>query len=316
MVRQNFKILVVDDTEDIRELLYLRLVADGYDCVLAKDGEEGLQLAREAQPDLILLDLMMPGLDGYEVCRQLKASPLTRRIPVIFLSARSEIVDRVQGLSLGAVDYISKPFDARELRARIEVALRTKQALDTLEQANRELHAFSVTDPLTGLYNRRYLEQQLAQELNDPRRDGVAAACLLLDLDHFKQINDTWGHLAGDEIIRQFGCLIREHTRKGDVVARFGGDEFAVLMTGLTPHGARCAAEKIRARVEEATFVADGTPLKLTTSIGATCFTLGRRVPLVDILQEADRALYQAKAIRNTVVLSEARVADHQVVES
>ena len=306
---RGFRILCVDDTEDIRTLLRLRLRAEGYDTLVAPDGESALELAGEAQPDLILLDLMMPGMDGYEVCRRLKGSAATRRIPVIFLTARTEIVDRVAGLSLGAVDYVNKPFDARELLARVQVALRTKQAMDNLERANSELQVSSVTDALSGLYNRRFFEVRLQEELANCERDGVTAACLILDLDRFKLINDTYGHLGGDAVIRQFAELLRGLTRKGDIAARFGGDEFALMLAGVTTAGALAAAEKIRAAVERHVFAINGEPVKVSTSIGVTTFPLGRHTRVDQIIDQADRALYRAKVARNMVAASDAVIA-------
>jgi diguanylate cyclase (GGDEF)-like protein len=296
-----FQILAIDDADDVRQLLGLCLRADGYQYLEASNGADGLRLASEHRPDLILLDLVMPDLDGLEVLRRLKRAPATRRIPVIFLSARGEIVDRVQGLSLGASDYLAKPFDFRELLARVEVALRTKEAIDSLEQANSALRMTVATDTLTGLHNRRHFDTRLKEELSDQRRSGVPAACLLLDGDHFKAINDAYGHLAGDAVLRRFGQLLRDRTRKEDVVARFGGDEFAILLIGADRRAARATAEKIRALVEAAPFEVGGRTLRVTTSIGVACFELGSATSGRTVLEDADRALYQAKAVRNRV---------------
>ena len=309
MAREKFRILCVDDTEDIRELLRMRLRAAGHEAFTAADGESGLELAHTIQPDLILLDLMMPGLSGYEVCQRLKESPTTRRIPIIFLTARSEIDDRVRGLELGAVDYIGKPFDASELMARLRVALRTKQTLDDLEQTNSELRRSSVTDALSGLYNRRHFEECLERELESCEREGVMAACLIIDLDHFKQVNDTHGHLGGDAVIRQFADLLRSLTRKGDVAARFGGDEFALMLAGVTAQGALAAAEKIRAAVALTAFAANGEVVALTASIGLTTFPLGHGTRVDQIIDQADRALYQAKVTRNRVAAAPEAIA-------
>jgi diguanylate cyclase (GGDEF)-like protein len=305
VTEQRFRILVVDDTPDVRDLLRYTLIAQGYDCLVAEDGPAGLEQAARDVPDLILLDLMMPGMDGYEVCRRLKGAPGTRRIPVIFLTARAEVPDRVRGLSLGAVDFIAKPFDPRELTARVDVALRTKQAMDSLERTNVELRTSSSTDALTGLYNRRHFEQRLSDELSNAEREGVPAACLMLDLDHFKRINDTYGHLSGDAVLRRFAQIMTQITRKGDLAARFGGEEFVMLLTGVTPTSARSVAEKIRRSVQQATFPLDDASIKVTTSIGVACFRLGRQIQPQQIVDQADRALYRAKRTRNRVEIAE-----------
>jgi diguanylate cyclase (GGDEF)-like protein len=301
MGERGFRILAIDDTRDVREVLQACLTVEGYLFLAAADGPEGLTLARETQPDLILLDLLMPEMDGFEVCRRLKDAPDIRRIPVIFLTARSQVADRVQGLSLGAVDFVAKPFDLRELVARVEAALRTKQALEALERANDELQTASVTDPLTGLYNRRHFEARLAEELKNGDRRGVPAACFLLDVDHLKEVNDVYGHLAGDAMLREFAGVIRQRTRKGDVAARLGGDEFALLLIGVTPATAQAAAERVRSAVEAAEFRFQGAPIPMTASVGASFFPLGERTRPEAVLEQADRALYQAKQTRNRV---------------
>jgi diguanylate cyclase (GGDEF)-like protein len=249
---------------------------DEFDCQTAPDGPSGIEQALAWKPDLILLDVMMPVMDGYEVCQRLKSDPATRRIPVIFLTARTEVVDRVRGLQIGAVDFIAKPFDPRELRARIDVALRTKLAIDQLEHANIALKHRSSRDALTGLYNRAFFEECLGNDLASPDVAGATAACLMLDLDHFKEINDRFGHLAGDEILRRFAAVIRENVRRTDIAARLGGDEFVVLMFGVGPHAAHAAGEKIRLAVERERFEIPGhDAVSVTVSVGVAPITLG-----------------------------------------
>jgi two-component system cell cycle response regulator len=304
--QRGFRILLIEDAgDDDRELLRSCFLSEGYSFLAAANGQEGLALASEAQPDLILLDSILPDLDGHEVCRRLKQAPATRRIPVVFLSAHSDVADRVRGLGLGAVDYLAKPFDVREMLARVQAALRTKQALDSLERANSELQAFSLTDPLTGLFNRHYFEEQLTAELENLDRGGVRAACLLIDIDHLKDINDTYGHLAGDAALRRLAKIIRRRTRTSDLAARFGGDEFAVLMVGTSSLGARVAAENLRSCVEQATLALHGTVVSMTASVGLACFPLGQQKRIRVILEQADRALYRAKATRNRVEVVE-----------
>ncbi len=296
------RILVVDDSETNLLLLSSILQLDGYDIETVQSGPEALQEAWLRIPDLVLLDIMMPEMSGLEVCQLLKADERTSDVPVIFLTALGDVPDRVAGLEVGGDDYIAKPFHPDELRARIRAALRTKQARDQLRRERESLASQAVTDPLTGVYNRRMLETRLAEEVTRSRRYGHSLTCLMLDLDHFKRINDEHGHPTGDTMLRQFADLTQSCLRGSDVLARYGGEEFVILVTETGLEGATTTAEKVRRAIEEHRFRgANGQGLRLTTSIGIAELQPEESAP--EVLARADKALYEAKRTgRNRVV--------------
>lgn len=231
-------ILVADDDPDIRRLIARLLRAAGYAVSLATDGAEALRMAREETPDLLLLDVSMPGSDGYAVCREIQMeNPVAP--PVIFLTALTEMQDRVTGLDSGAVDYIVKPFAAADLAARVRAALRTKAERDVLAAA-------AATDPLTGLPNRRQLDVRAEEAIKHSQRHDRPLACLMIDVDHFKRVNDTFGHAAGDTVLRSVADRLRGFARASDVAARFGGEEFVLLLLETDEAEAMAVAERIR----------------------------------------------------------------------
>lgn len=287
------KILVIDDSPDALAVVQVRLAKEGVQVVCAEGGLAGLDAARSEKPDLILLDLDMPDLSGFEVCRALKADPELCMIPVLFLSGSSTPEDKVKGLDLGAVDYVTKPFDAFELRARVRAALRTKHLQDLLIE-----HAS--LDPLTELPNRRALMERLRQEWARLQRHGGSLAFIMADIDHFKRVNDTYGHLVGDRLLREVARTIAGECRDADLPARFGGEEFAVLVPDETAEGAARLAERCRRKIEEIRLVANRQSLSATVSFGVADGT-GLELPEA-LIQRADKALYEAKAAgRNTV---------------
>lgn len=287
------KILVIDDSPDALAVVQVRLAKEGVQVVCAEGGLAGLDAARSEKPDLILLDLDMPDLSGFEVCRALKADPELCMIPVLFLSGSSTPEDKVKGLDLGAVDYVTKPFDAFELRARVRAALRTKHLQDLLIE-----HAS--LDPLTELPNRRALMERLRQEWARMQRHGGSLAFIMADIDHFKRVNDTYGHLVGDRLLREVARTIARECRDADLPARYGGEEFAVLVPDETAEGAARLAERCRRKIEEIRLVANRQSLSATVSFGVADGT-GLELPEA-LIQRADKALYEAKAAgRNTV---------------
>ena len=234
-------ILVADDDPDIRELIARILEFSGHTVSTVSNGTAVLEAVPRLQPDLVILDVSMPGADGYEVCRQLQDAGPTAP-PVIFLTAHGTTSDRVTGLDLGAVDYVVKPFETAELSARVRAALRQKAARDALA-------AEAAVDGLTGLLNRRELDTRAGELIALARRYGRALSCVMIDLDHFKRINDHYGHAAGDQVLREVAQRIRAACRSSDVAARYGGEEFMLLLPDTEVQGAVTVAEKLRTLV-------------------------------------------------------------------
>jgi diguanylate cyclase (GGDEF)-like protein len=251
------KILVVDDVPVNVQLLTTYLTSVGYHVITARDGQEALTKVSASQPDLILLDVMMPKLNGFEVCERIKKDPVTRIIPVIMVTALNEIEDKIKATEAGADDFISKPFNKLELLTRVKSLLRIKQLHDELnakvrelEQARERLRQLAITDGLTGLYNHRYFKEHLEQELNRARRHQLRVSVVMIDIDHFKKFNDTYGHPAGDFILRSIARLLKENIRKIDLAARYGGEEFCLVLVETNKKAAGVAAEKVRRLVE------------------------------------------------------------------
>ncbi len=280
-----FSVLVVDDDPDKRMLLTVALQMAGYEVRTANDGEEGLQAVESFQPDLIITDVMMPKMDGYELARRVRANPVTRFLPIIIqTAARNDAQDIRRGSEVGALGYITDPTDIDMLLARARTLLDFKHYLDTCEEA-------AFTDHLTGLANRRRFERQLEREVSRTLRYGRPFCLLLLDIDNFKLVNDTYGHEAGDEVIRRLALTLQAGTRGIDLAARIGGEEFAVILPETDFEGGLDVAERLRAAISETEISPAGT---ITASFGVAEFPLcaaGGR----ELLAVADVALYQAK---------------------
>ncbi len=290
------RVLVIDDSESIHRLIDARLRPDGLQVTGEVAPEVGITRAVSDQPDLILLDIGLPGIDGFEVCRRLQEHPATRHIPIIFLTGTADVDSKVRGLDLGAVDFVTKPFDQVELRARVRAALRTKRLQDMLEQQ-------SFLDGLTGLWNRAYLDKRLEAELNVARRYGRALSLVMADIDGFKRLNDTYGHLFGDVVLQGISEGLRGYARRSDIVARYGGEEFAILLTDTGTKSAKYVSERLRISAESRNFEVKGVPVSVTASFGVVCCedVVGELTPEA-MIAAADRALYASKdAGRNCV---------------
>ena len=298
------KILLIDDSPEAIAIARARLVRDNYEVIHATDGKAGLATASKEKPDLILLDVDLPDTSGFEICRLLKSDPELSMIPVIFLTGSTDTTDKVKGLDLGAVDYVLKPFDSYELSARVRAALRTKHLQDLLIK-----HA--QIDPLTELWNRRALMDRLAQEWSRITRHGGVLACIMCDIDHFKQVNDTYGHRIGDEILRKVGEVLINTSRQSDFPARYGGDEFVVLVPDEDADGAYHLAERYREEISRIEVKAGKEIVSVTASFGVDD---SNGLPSVEALIEAvDAALYKAKhSNRNCVVVAEKQVLPTQ----
>ena len=292
-------VLVVDDTPAEADILADTL-ADAYDVLTASSGPAALELAMDRVPDLILLDAAMPGMDGYEVCRRLKLSPRTRSIPVIFVTALNQEEEETRGLSAGAIDYITKPIRTHIVLARVRNHLELKRYQDHLE-------ALSTTDALTGIGNRRRLDEALDREWRRAMRNSSPLALILLDIDQFKQFNDRYGHLAGDDCLRQLtGALAACSMRPADVVARCGGEEFVCLLPDTDEAGAAVVAARIQSRVAQLVIphASSSVSSQVTLSIGVAAMVPARDQAPTVLLQRSDEMLYEAKRTgRNRVAV-------------
>ena len=307
---QKKRILVVDDHEDNVEVLRARLEARGYEVEGASNGQEALDKAGGWSPDLILLDVMMPDMDGLEVVRRLKADRTLPFIPVIMQTALDSTERMVAGLEAGADDYVTKPINFAELEARVRSLLRIKKLQQALGDREKELSVMnekllhiSMTDGLTGVDNRRALEQRLHEMFEHSLRLHEHISCVMCDIDHFKKVNDTYGHAAGDEVLKQFASILKDEAREIDRVGRYGGEEFLLILPGTVLDSAVTFAERLRQRVEDNTFSFEGGTLKRTVSLGVASWPHPRIKGLEEMLKAADDALYVAKEMgRNRVV--------------
>ena len=309
-VESTSRILVVDDHEDNIELLRARLAAWGYVVESANNGLEALDMVQASPPDLILLDVMMPSIDGNEVARRIKQNPALPFIPIIMQTALDSTESKVEGLEAGADDYITKPIEFAELKARVRSMLRIKRLQLELEErerqlleANERLRHMSRTDALTGLENRRSIEKQLDMMFAHGERLSEPLSCVMFDLDRFKSVNDEHGHQAGDTVLKQFAAMLKHEAREIDIVGRYGGEEFIVLLPGTVLDAAVTFAERVRKQIESHTFVFDGGAIGRTVSIGVAGWPHPRVTHCYGLVRAADDALYVAKETgRNRVV--------------
>lgn len=302
-------ILIIDDSKLIRDQIREIVVAYGLatQIVEAADGMAGIKAALENSVDLILCDLEMPGLDGFKLLALVNAREELRGVPVIILSGHSKQEDKLRGLQQGASDYITKPFDTAELVARVRVHLKIKDLQDELKESNAQLAALSRTDPLTQLPNRRYLEETLVKETERARRTGQLLGLALLDIDHFKRVNDKYGHPQGDEVLRMVAEIIRSNIRPYDFAARFGGEEFVLLWPQLnSPDDAFRFAERLRVAISQQTFSGALIDLRVTVSLGLAFYPSSGISNVETLIEHADIALYRAKlGGRNCVILAD-----------
>jgi two-component system, cell cycle response regulator len=298
------RILVVDDNPDNAEIIATRLQFRGYLVDQAADGEQALREVAGNPPDLILLDVMLPGIDGYEIARRIKADQALPYIPIILVTARDTTQDKVTGLDAGADDYLTKPIDFPELEARVRSMLRIKRLQDELEQKNRELERLSISDGLTGLFNHRHVQQLLEEEFERAVRTRGRLTVTMLDLDRFKAVNDTFGHQAGDRILQELAELLRREAREVDKLGRYGGEEFIILLPDTGIEDAGVLLERVRRSVARFPFpVGADQPHRMTVSAGIASYPYPGVGDPQALLGFADQALYAAKrAGRNRVV--------------
>jgi len=300
MESNKFKILVIEDSKLNQEILK-RILKKQYNLNFAQDGIEALEKAKTEQPDLILLDLILPGIDGFEVLQELKKNDITRSIPVIIITGRTNPEEEVKGLQSGAVDYITKPFHEVVVKARVETQERILKQMRIIEE-------YGLIDTLTNIPNRRQFDQVLVREWNRSIRDKKPFSLLMIDVDHFKMYNDSYGHQQGDVALKAVAETITiSLKRKIDIAARWGGEEFAVLLPNTSTEGALLVGECIRENIESLSipFIVEGDDSyhNITVSIGAAVNDPLQSKSMFDLILQADKALYKAKDLgRNRVV--------------
>ncbi|MDM8520466.1 PleD family two-component system response regulator [Anaerolineales bacterium HSG6] len=305
-------ILAVDDKPENLDILVGHLnVTFGFTILVAQDGEKAISLTEQFTPDIILLDIMMPGIDGYETCRRLKLNPATKDIPVIFISALSETIDKVRGFEVGAVDYITKPFEYEEVFARVKTHLTLRYLQKYAEKKNeqlqqeiaerkrleKELHYLASVDGLTKVANRRFFDEYLDRQWQEMRQKKMSLALIMCDVDYFKQYNDIYGHLIGDDCLRQIAQSIYQVVAtETSLVARYGGEEFAIILTNTSLEEAYKTAQSIQNKIAHLQIVHEQSEIGpyLTVSMGISSIVPDNQTPhrLIDI---ADKMLYQAK---------------------
>ena len=292
------KVLIVDD-DPLNRLVLEKTLKGEHDVFLVESGEKALTFVKTTQVDLIILDVVMPGIDGYEVLVQLKENPITQSIPIIFISANQSHEDESKGLELGAMDYIIKPFSASIVRVRVRNQLLIKQKNDLLE-------VLASIDGLTEIPNRRYLDENLAREWRRSKRSGTPLSVLLMDIDHFKRYNDCYGHRAGDKCLKDVAQALTAQCKRGsDFIARYGGEEFAAVLPEMNKHEAMEFANKLRNAVNALNIEHKGSlnADHITISIGIATSQRGKVYAEQTLLEEADLGLYAAKdAGRDRVV--------------
>ena len=289
------RVLVADDDAVTRDYIAELLRSHGMTVETAEDGQKAIAKARDGNLDIVLLDIVMPGLDGLDCCRLIKGIMGDSFLPIVLLTAKSDTDSRVTGLRIGADDYVCKPFDERELLARINNLLRIKRMHDHINDAKEKLATLAVQDELTSLYNYRYLHTRLGEEFKRAERYREPLACVMLDIDHFKRVNDRYGHDAGDAALREVAVRLLKAVREVDVVARYGGEEFLLVLPSTNFSGALSVAERVWQMVGADPIVMPSGPERISVSLGVAVYP-SRDIKSKDqLLKASDRALYQAK---------------------
>ncbi len=310
------KVLLVEDDPIQASATKEILRKAGYEILWAEDGINAIKLVKSEKPDIIVLDVMLPGMDGYEVCRWLKLDEGTKGIPIIMLTVKKELSDKISGLQIGADDYLPKPYNELELNARIYASLRTKALQDELKLKNKQLedlldkvNYMAITDALTGLYNRRRFHDVLTSEYERAKRYGTPFSLVMLDIDYFKKINDTFGHDAGDSVLKEVSSILLKSIRDIDTAARYGGEEFMVVLPNTDKVHAMIVAERMRLAIEKHDFT--GIDRMISVSIGISGMPDAKVENEDRLIRCSDFAMYRAKQLgRNRTVTAESAELD------
>jgi diguanylate cyclase (GGDEF)-like protein len=305
------RVLAAEDNPVFQSMLKSMLTRWGYQAVIARSGTEAWRiLESENAPRLAILDWMMPGMDGVEICRRIRSSNREPYIYILLLTARTESEDLIEGMDAGADDYLTKPFNAHELRVRLHAGRRILNLQEELLQAREALRVQATHDGLTGLLNRTSILEKLDEELSRASRNDTQVSVLMVDLDRFKSINDTRGHLVGDAVLREAARRLKTAARRYDAVGRYGGEEFLVVLPGCDAGDAALQGERMRYAIGGSPFVLPCESIAVTASLGVACSS--RCVPEM-LVREADHALYRAKAEGRNRVVVHAACKDHAI---
>jgi two-component system, cell cycle response regulator len=301
-------ILIVDDSDAIQHHVerVLTAEADEFQVLMARDGLSAFNLLVRHKVDLVLCDLVMPGIDGFKFLTLKHGRPELADLPVIMLTGASDVSEKVKALEAGAADYLTKPFHERELVARVRVHLKLRALQEELKEKNERLEVLSRMDGLTGIWNRRHVMEVGEVELVRARRYGTELGCIVLDLDHFKRVNDQHGHLVGDRVLAAVAEQLQRDLRRCDLAARYGGEEFVLLLPQTGLEGTRAVAERQRAAVAELCISEDAGEVRPTASFGVAAFPTHPAKAIEELFRHADQALYRAKELgRNRVEVAE-----------
>ncbi len=297
-MKHRFPILLVEDNPVSRKVLEKALQNSGYHVTSAGNGQLALELFKEKFFPIVLTDWMMPVMDGLELCKAIRKTNSNGYVFIIFLTGKDSKNDIVTGLEAGADDYLTKPFNPLELKARIKTGIRILELEESLKKANEQIKILSISDPLTGIFNRRYLNKHLPLEISRAKRYNRPLSLILCDIDHFKKVNDSYGHLVGDQVIKTFVSCIKKSIRDVDWMVRYGGEEFIIVVPETDFNGSYVLAERLRNTISQRVIKVKKQEVRITSSFGVTGFVSNatdHKITFEAMIDQADKCLYKAK---------------------